>query len=209
MCGRKGSFVMAQNHAADKRQTTRECIKKTFLAIYKKKPLQRIFVSDLVSACNISRGTFYFHYENIEQLYCECEQDLIDKMENGLNKVVLCTVGGSRKNMTQFIKTYSEHLSRYHEYEELFRCMLEGSEHSLFIRHWISSVYNHFQQVLPFSSTISPVQVQYLLHFFSGGEVHMLSNWVLGGFVEPAEEIAAVSAQVLFRGTYVPDSPDQ
>jgi len=199
---------MALNNSLAKQHTTKECIKQTFLAIYRTKPLQRIFVSDLVSACNISRGTFYFYYENIEQLYLECEQDLIDMMETGLNKVVLCTVGGSRKNMTQFIKTYSEHLSRYPKYRELFQCLLEGSECASFRKHWVESVYNHFQQVLPFSSTISPVQIQFLLHFFSGGGVHMLSNWALGGFVESPEEIAAVSAQVLFKGTYLPDAPD-
>lgn len=124
------AFVMALSNAADKQQTTKECIKKKFLSIYKKKPLQRIFVSDLVCACNISRSTFYF--ENIEQLYYECEQDLIDIMEHELNKVVLCTVGGSRKNITQFIKTYSEHLSRYPEHKELFQCLLEGSEYAFF-----------------------------------------------------------------------------
>ncbi len=199
---------MAQNNAADKQKTTRECIKSTFLSIYKNKPLHRIFVSDLVSACNISRGTFYFHFENIEQLYRECEQDLIDKMEEGLDKVVLCTVGGSRKNMTQFIKTYSNHLSRYPEYEELFRCLLEGSERASFRTQWVKSVYNHFQQVLPFSGTISPVHIQFLLHFFSGGEVHMLSNWVLGGFAESSEDVATTSAQVLFCGAYMPDSSD-
>lgn len=192
--------------AQAEQQSTRESIKRTFLALYRKKPLHRIFVSDLVNACNISRGTFYFHFENIEQLYRECEQDLIDKMETGLNKVQLCTVGGSRNNMTQFIKTYSAHLSRYPEYKELFHCLLEGSEHPSFRKRWLESVYNHFQQVLPFSSTISPTQVQYLLHFFSGGEVHMLSHWAMGGFAEPPEEIAAVSAQVLFQGTYVPDT---
>lgn len=199
---------MAQINAADKQQTTRENIKKVFLSIYRKTPLNRIFVSDLVNVCNISRGTFYFHFENIEQLYRECERDLITKMESGLEKVQLCTVGGSRKNMGQFIKTYSAHLARYPEFEELFRCLLEGSEQASFRKHWVESVYNHFQQVLPFSSTISPVQIQFLLHFFSGGEVHMLTKWVMGGFVEPAEEIATVSAQVLFQGTYVPVNPE-
>lgn len=196
---------MAQNNAADKQKTTRDCIKSTFLSIYKTKPLHRIFVSDLVNACNISRGTFYFHYENIEQLYHECERDLISKMESGLDKVQLCTVGGSRKDMSQFIRTYSAHLARYSQWEELFRCLLEGSECASFRRQWVESVYSHFQQVLPFSRTIPKSKIEFLLLFFSGGEVHMLSNWVLGGFKEPAEEVAATSAQVLFCGAYSAD----
>lgn len=196
---------MTKTGENDKQQTTREHIKKTFLSIYRTTPLHRIYVSDLVNACNISRGTFYFHFENIEQLYHECERDLIRNMESGLDKVVLCTVGGSRRNMSQFICTYSAHLARYPQWGDLFRCLLEGSECGTFRKQWVESVYNHFQQVLPFSSTISPAQIQFLLHFFSGGEVHMLSNWVLGGFREPPEEVAKTSAQVLFCGAYMSD----
>lgn len=196
---------MTKTGENDKQQTTREHIKKTFLSIYRTTPLHRIYVSDLVTDCSISRGTFYFHFENIEQLYCECEQDLIKKMESGLDKVVLCTVGGSRKNMAQFIRTYSNHLTRYPQWGAEFCSLLEGSERASFRRKWIESVYNHFQQALHFSSTISPAQIQFLLHFFSGGEVHMLSNWVLGGFREPSEEVAKTSAQVLFCGAYMSD----
>ncbi len=194
---------MAQSNAADKQKTTRECIKSTFLSIYKKKPLHRIFVSDLVNACNISRGTFYFHYENIEQLYHECEQDLIHEMESGLDKVVLCTVGGSRNDMTRFIQTYAAHLSRYPDYLDLFQCLLTGSENASFRRKWTQSVFRHFEQTIPFARTISPDHQEYLLHFFSGGEVSMLSNWILNDCSAPPEAIAAISAQTLFQGTFV------
>lgn len=196
---------MASGNESDKQRSTREHIKKTFLSIYRTTPLNKIFVSNLVLACSISRGTFYFHFESIEQLYHECERDLIQKMESGLDKVQLCTVGGSRKNMSQFIHTYSAHLARYPQWEELFLCLLEGSESVSFQRRWVESVYNHFQQVLPFSRNIPQNKVEFLLHFFSGGEVHMLSRWVLNGFTEPTEEVASVSAQVLFCGAYSAD----
>lgn len=194
---------MARTDTTASQQSTREYIKQIFLSLYKKKPLHRIFVSDLVSACNIARGTFYFYYENLEQLYHECERDLIDKMENGLDQIVLCTVGGSRKDMTRYIETYSRHLSRYPNYLELYHCLLEGSERASFRRRWVESVRRHFEQTLPFSCTISPVQKTFLLQFYSEGMVGMLSHWVLTDCAAPPEEIAAINAQVLFQGTFL------
>ena len=199
---------MARTSTADKQMPTREHIKQIFLSLYKKKPLHRIFVSDLVDACNISRGTFYFHFENIEQVYRECEQDLIDKMEDGLDKVVLCTVGGSRNDMTRFIETYSRHLSRYPEHLELYHCLLEGSERASFRQKWVNSVRRHFEQTLTFSRTTSPSQREYLLEFYSGGTVAMLSNWVLNGCQAPPEEIASITAQVQFQGTFLTGASD-
>ena len=199
---------MAHTSSADKQPSTRDHIKQAFLSFYKRKPLHRIFVSDLVNACNISRGTFYFHYDNIEQVYHEWEQDLIDIMEDGLDKVVLCTVGGSRKEMTRFIQTYSSHLSRYPEYLELYHCLLKGSERASFRQKWVNSVRRHFEQTLTFSRTVSPSQREHLLEFYSGGTVTMLSNWVLNGCTAPPEEIAAITAQVQFQGTFLSHTSD-
>lgn len=194
---------MTQCGAEDKQRSTGELIKSTFLSIYRKKPLHRIFVSELVGACNISRGTFYFYYENIEQLYHECEEDLIRVMEDGLDNVVLCTVGGSRSNMSRFIQTYAAHLAKYPRYMELFHCLLNGSERSSFRRKWVQSVFRHFEKTLPFSRACAPEYQEYLLHFFSGGEVAMLSSWILDGCIAPPEAIASISAQALFLGTFV------
>lgn len=200
---------MVRSSTVDGQKTTGEYIKSVFLSLYREKPLHRIFVSELVSACNISRGTFYFHFENIEQLYRKCEEDLVRFMEDGLDSVVLCTVGGSRSNTGRFIQTYSAHLSRYPVRLEQFQCLLNGSENASFRKRWTQSVFRHFEKTLPFSNTVSPEYQEYLLHFFSGGEVAMLSNWILNGCTAPPEAIASISAQALFQGTFVTKTTGQ
>ena len=63
---------------------TKELIKREFLKEYHEKSLEKIKVSVLVSACNISRGTFYFYFTDVQRLYKECEQDIIGFMEEGM-----------------------------------------------------------------------------------------------------------------------------
>ncbi len=128
---------------------------------------------------------------------------MIKFMEYDLDKVILCTVGGSRENIPQYIRAYAEHLSRYPERLEEFHCLLCGSERTSFRILWISSIRCHFEKTLPFSRTISKTQQEYLLEFFSGGTMQMLSNWILDDCKTPAEIIAGVHAQILFQGTFL------
>lgn len=192
---------MPRANTPGSQQTTRDRIKQTFLALYRKQPLSDIFVSDLAQQCSISRGTFYFYYENMEQLYHECETDLIRAMETGLDQVVLCSVGGKPENLDLFIETYSRHLTRYREFIPLYHCLLEGSEKASFHDRWVGSVASYFAQTLRFSSNIPPIHQTYLNHFFAGGEVAMLTAWVLNDCRDAPEDIAACSARALFTGS--------
>jgi len=178
---------------------TKEHIKKTFLSIYENKPLVQITVSELIRACNIARGTFYFHFENIQELYHECENDIINKMEVDLDQVVLNTVG---KNREEYIKVYGRLLESYKDDIDFFKCLLRGSEEALFRSAWFESIRRNYTKAMNFSHDTSPAKREYLIHFFSGGLLAILSNWVLNDCRESGEEIAAISEQALSKGTF-------
>lgn len=47
---------------------TKKAIKDTFISILKKKPFNQITVKDIVDECGVNRNTFYYHYEDINDL---------------------------------------------------------------------------------------------------------------------------------------------
>lgn len=181
------------------KHNTREYIKKTFLAIYKNKPLGQIYISDLIKACSIARGTFYFHFDNIETLYRECEKDIIDKMEADLDNVVICTVG---VNEEEFTKVYTGLIKNYRDDLEAYKCLLCGSEEASFRSAWFESIRRNYEKTMRFSKETSPARREYLTRFFAGGVLALLSSWVLNDCREPAEDIASVEAQALFNGVF-------
>ncbi len=62
---------------------TRNLIKKTFaLLINEKKQLDKITVTELVKKANITRSTFYTHYDNIYQVAQEYQLQIIDLLCN-------------------------------------------------------------------------------------------------------------------------------
>lgn len=48
--------------------TTKDVIAKTFLELLKKRSFDKITVKDVVEACQITRQTFYYHFQDIMEL---------------------------------------------------------------------------------------------------------------------------------------------
>lgn len=47
---------------------TKKAIKDTFISLLKIKPFNQITVKDIVDECGVNRNTFYYHYEDINDL---------------------------------------------------------------------------------------------------------------------------------------------
>ena len=56
---------------------TKASIKREFMALLKKKPVEKITVTELAEKALINKGTFYLHYQDIYVLYEEVIHDEI------------------------------------------------------------------------------------------------------------------------------------
>ena len=57
---------------------TKDLMKKEFMILLDKKTLDNITVTELAKRCNIERKTFYYHYNNLEELIKEIFQSELD-----------------------------------------------------------------------------------------------------------------------------------
>ena len=57
---------------------TKDLIKKEFMKLLDEKTLDNITVTELAKKCQIERKTFYYHYENLEQLIREIFESELD-----------------------------------------------------------------------------------------------------------------------------------
>lgn len=178
---------------------TRENIKNKFLELYKNRTLKKIKVNDIISACNISRGTFYFYYTDMYALYRECEKDAIDLLEMRLSDVNLSTV---TRDYNKHIKVYSSFLKTYVENIDMYKSFISGSEEASFRQAWLESNKRNYGKIMEFSNTTLQSKCDNLILFFAGGHVALLSNWILTGCRESTEDIACIISQVLFQGIF-------
>lgn len=59
-------------------QKTKAAIKKAFLELRRKKPIEKITVTELSRLAEINKATFYLHYSDIYSLAEEIEDEVID-----------------------------------------------------------------------------------------------------------------------------------
>ena len=57
---------------------TQRAIREAFLRLRAKKPLERITVKELVELAEISKATFYLHYQDIYDLSDQLQQEVIE-----------------------------------------------------------------------------------------------------------------------------------
>lgn len=68
------------------RNYTKDLIKKEFMKLLDKKKLDKITVTELAQKCQIERKTFYYHYENLEQLIKEIFESELDVIIEEFNE---------------------------------------------------------------------------------------------------------------------------
>ena len=52
-----------------KQQVTKRYIQEAFRTLLEEKPMDRITVRDIVEECGLTRNTFYYHYDDIFDLF--------------------------------------------------------------------------------------------------------------------------------------------
>ncbi len=101
-------------------KNTRDIILRSFEAMLDRTPFEKITVTSLIQECNISRNTFYYHYENIYAL-------LEDWMLYALGKYEISIDGGDwPEKLKTFLYACQEHKRRiYHVFDSISRDRLE------------------------------------------------------------------------------------
>ena len=62
-------------------QQTKRRLHAALVALLEQKPLREITVRELVDRAGISRGSFYFHYRDLDALMAELEQEHLHQLE--------------------------------------------------------------------------------------------------------------------------------
>ena len=116
---------MENNNNNPGKSKTSALIKAQFLDFYKDKHLKKIAVTDIIAACNISRGTFYFLFEDVYDLYRKCERDVIDFLEDGLSDLILSTLRGDYDRHIDVLCKYMK--AKYIEQNDMIKCFKASS----------------------------------------------------------------------------------
>lgn len=105
-------------------QKTKAAIKKAFLELRRKKPIEKITVTELSRLAEINKATFYLHYSDIYSLAEEIEDEVIDD--------ILSDIQGLNKFLEDPRKHASELFRAFMNKRRLLNSIFSGSRHGNF-----------------------------------------------------------------------------
>ena len=149
------------------KERTEKAIVEAFLLLLNQNPLDKITVKDIVSACGISRNTFYYHYQDIYDLLRATFASVVDRV---LQEDVT-TWQESLRSCTSF--ALENRRAVYHVYrsayrEELERSLYRVSEERMerLIRHLTAGM------------AVSEEDIHYLTLFYKCAVTGILLEWL-------------------------------
>ena len=69
-------------------RVTQLLIRKAFLELLCRKPIQSISIKELCGLAGVSRGTFYAHYQDIYDLFQQIEDDMMEEIASALEPLM-------------------------------------------------------------------------------------------------------------------------
>ncbi len=104
---------MRPNNSDHRTRITKMLIRKAFMDLLSKKPIQSISIKELCETASINRGTFYKHYTDLYDLLHQIEEEMLEDFQNALKSLF---VSDSAQVTPVDITT------------EIFRCLKENAD---------------------------------------------------------------------------------
>jgi AcrR family transcriptional regulator len=173
-----------RNDVADRRiRQTKAFLRQSLLELMKEKPVNHITVKDICLKADVNRGTFYAHYATPGDLLAQIENDLYEQIRHSLDK--------SLKNETLSV-LLQEIFGSIKENGDLCRIIFSEFGDKEFLQKIINLARDRcLQEWKRYMTKEDPAQVERLYTYSAGGSVSVIQQWILGGFRESSQEIAA------------------
>jgi AcrR family transcriptional regulator len=162
-------------------------LQEAFLELLKEKPYKKITVTDVVKRAELSRTTFYAHYDYMEELIDECLDDLLmNIIDNSFSNVT--TFPPSPEQERIYISKLVSHWQGNHF---LFRSLAEAGLEKIILAKYMEKHRLFFREKveerLPFSP--SKELIDYYLVFISSTQIGILQYWLATDMQMPVEQL--------------------
>lgn len=159
---------------------THERIKKAFAElIAEKKAMNKITVADLAEKAEITRGTFYSHFNNIYEVAEEIEEEFMSSINSSHEEIK--TV----EDFPIFLHKFFEFLTKN---EELYRQILSSDAPTVFVNRLNVQIGEAARRAIRKYPNANPVQ-ELDVAFFIDGATYMILKYFRGEISLSLDEI--------------------
>ena len=158
---------------------TKKILKETLLELLEEKPISKITIKEICDMSEMSRSTFYLHYQDQFMLLEDLENELIQNLLTTLG--TLDSVINSMDGIIAFLRIIKSNPKTY-------KTLLCKSESKSFQEKLISVVAEAVKARSPFN--IDPQREDYIFTFIMFGSLNVITEWINNDFDMEEKELA-------------------
>ena len=159
--------------------------KEAFMELLAEKPYESITVSDVARKADLNRGTFYAHFDNVDDLMRSVMADTADTISEFLSKAMET---GFLENPLPVLTQVGEYLDQN---RELTRKLVESRSVEPFLLALENRFRGWVQQRIPADTPQEKRASALLTDYLAGGVLHTYRSWLVGDY--PGVEIDEVN----------------
>ncbi|WP_029231538.1 TetR/AcrR family transcriptional regulator [Butyrivibrio sp. VCB2006] len=143
------------------------------------KPISKISIKEICDLSEMSRSTFYLHYQDQYELLSDLENEVLINSATSLGNL------DGAWNTTESIESFLEYVK---DNKKTFGILLCQPETEDFQKTIISNIEKDVKESVP--EILDYKNVDYVFTFVMHGTLNILRAWIEGGFVTPVKELA-------------------
>ncbi|AJD90477.1 hypothetical protein JMA_11600 [Jeotgalibacillus malaysiensis] len=171
---------------------TKAVIHQALIDLLKTKQLNQIKVTELCKTAQINRGTFYFHYVEITDVFEELFKEIMDDLKESYDEPYKHSILLDVKNLDPDTIRIFHHIKKYEDfYRSIFSEKVSISSYYMF--------FNALKQILEKDPHAKDIQGprDFFLSYTANSILGLMIEWYRRDFKESAEEMNLQLVQIL------------
>ena len=173
---------------------SKKLIREAFAKILEeKKDINKISVKEIVERADISKSTFYCHYQDIYAVIEEFEDEIFTLLENTMDEF-------SKRNNTEFMPYINKVLLTLKENEEIYKMLFKADFPIKFIdklKNMCFQRLNKYYYVLKLANDPNTRKAE--INFLTNGIIYLVVDYFRGDLDLTLDDIAVLINQLLLK----------
>lgn len=162
---------------------TKQNIHFSLTNLLKKKPLTQIKITELCKQANINRGTFYFHYQEIGDVFKELFEEIMIDLRKSYNEPYRYKEYIDKEKLDPKTVRIFHHVKKYEEFYKIILSKEVSTEYYYMLFDEIRSI------LIEDKHTAYLEEKDYLFSYMSNSIIGLIIEWYRRDFQESADKM--------------------
>ncbi|MEO1287701.1 MAG: TetR/AcrR family transcriptional regulator [Chloroflexota bacterium] len=190
---------MTEKRKEDRRvRRSRKLLQNALIQLLRKKPLAKIQVGEIVDLADVSRPTFYYHFETKEQLLTSYVDDIFEQTFEAV-------FGGIEDG--EAVDLYQLLLASFEQWllhKEVIKWVLQIENRDFLNTHiltHLTKMIEEYGKAVPRANHL-PQDDEFALNYLAGGMLMLVKTWIDSDTQKSPAELATLTHMLILNGVF-------